>query len=387
MSHDRARQDRGMSPEPFTIAIPQAAIDDLHARLDRARLAPDFGNDDWSYGVPGTYLAELVAHWRDVYDWRAAEADMNRFHHFRVTIDGIPIHFVHEPSPNPDAMPLVLTHGWPWTFWDFRYVIEPLREHFHVVVPSLPGYGFSAPLQTTGVNPPRIAELWVRLMTEVLGYERFGAQGGDWGAIVTSYLGHAHAEHLHGVHLSMPMLLGVNRSALTAADYGPGEEGWFEKMQTRMRAASSHVAVHTADPQTLAHALNDSPVGLLAWLVERRRNWSDNDGDVEQAFTREHVLSTVSIYWLTQTIGSSMRLYAETFRCGMQLLHDRVPNVEAPTAIAVFPKELIFMPRRLAERHTNLRRWTVMPRGGHFAPSEAPDALVDDVVAFFSSLR
>lgn len=385
-------------PERFEIAVDDGDLSDLRDRLTRTRWADDPGNDDWRYGTNGAWLGALVDYWRDGYDWRRHEAAMNRFEHYRVVLDQVPIHYLHRRGNGPRPLPLVLTHGWPWTFWDFAEMIEPLADPaasggdpadaFDVVVPSLPGYTFSTPLRRPGVTVRTTAGLWVRLMDEVLGYGRFGAHGGDWGASVSAQLGHEFAEHLIGVHLSLPVLFHVSYySGLSAEDYGPDEEGWFDKMQTRMASAASHVAVHSQDPQTLAYALNDSPVGLASWLLERRRLWSDHGGDVFEALSQDTLLTGVMLYWLTGCIGSSMRYYWENWRQSVRLAHDRIPALEAPTAIAVMPNDLVFVPRRLAERYTNLAQWTVMPRGGHFAAAEEPDLLVEDIRRFFRPLR
>ena len=384
--------------EQFRIEIPDAALDDLRARLRHPRWPLDPGNGRWQYGVPRPWLEELVEYWRDGYDWRAHEAAMNRYDHFRVTLDDVPLHFLYRRGIGPAPTPLILTHGWPWTFWDFAEVIDPLADPgahggdpadaFDVVVPSLPGFGFSTPLDRTDVTVRETARLWVRLMTEVLGYERFAAHGGDWGASVTAQLGHEFPERMIGVHMSLPVLLGVSYySGLHADDYGPDEQGWFERMQRRMRTAESHVAVHTRDPQTLAYALNDSPVGLAAWILERRRAWSDHDGDVFDALSRDFLLTNVTLYWLTESIGSSMRYYWDTWRERERLVHDRQPAIEVPTGIAVFPNDLVFVPKRLAEQYTNLVQWSVMPRGGHFAAAEDPDLLVDDMRGMFRPFR
>ncbi len=387
-----------MTPERFTIAIPQSTLDDLRERLARTRWPLDPGNEDWRYGTNRAWLADLVAYWRDGYDWRAHEEAMNRYNHFKVVLDDVPVHFVHRRGVGPSPMPIILTHGWPWTFWDFAGVIDALADPgahggdpadaFDVVVASLPGYGFSVPLERTGVTVRTTAALWVRLMRDVLGYDRFAAHGGDWGASVTAQLGHEFPEHMIGVHLSLPVLMRVSYySGLSAADYAPEEAGWFERMQKRMATAASHVAVHTADPQTLAYALNDSPVGLAAWILERRRAWSDHTGDVYDALSRDFLLTNVTLYWVTESIGSTMRYYWENWRQSVRVVHDRTPAIEAPTGIAVFPNDLVFVPRRLAETHTNLVHWTEMPRGGHFAAAEEPDLVVDDIRAMFRRLR
>ena len=388
----------GPAPERFAIAVPDEELAELRRRLERMRWPLDPGNDDWRYGANRRWLEELVAYWRDGYDWRVHEAAMNRFEHFQVTLDDVPVHFIHRRGVGPSPLPLILTHGWPWTFWDFAAMIDALADPaahggdaadaFDVVVASLPGYGFSVPLERTGVTVRVTARLWVRLMREVLGYDRFGAHGGDWGAAVTAQLGHEFPQHLIGVHLSLPVLLRASYySGIAPEDYGPDEQGWFERMQQRMATAESHVAVHTRDPQTLAFALNDSPVGLAAWILERRRAWSDHRGDVFDALSRDFLITNVMLYWLTGSIGSTMRFYWETWREQVRLVHDRLPAIEVPTGIAVFPNDLVFVPRRLAERYTNLTRWTRMPRGGHFAAAEQPALLVEDLRAFFRPLR
>jgi pimeloyl-ACP methyl ester carboxylesterase len=382
-----------MTPEPFEIHIDGALLEDLRGRLARTRFAPDFGNDDWRYGVPGGYLAELVEYWHTQYDWRSHEAAMNEFSHFRVELEGVPIHFLHQPGNGPAPIPLVLTHGWPWSFWDFRDVIGPLSDPgahggdpadaFDVVVPSLPGFGFSSPLTRTGVNLGFVAGLWDRLMRECLGYERYGAQGGDWGALVTATLGHRHADHLYGVHESLIGLLGFDYASVGPDAFGEGEEGWWDNVVAKSSTIGSHMAVHSSDPQTLAYGLHDSPAGLLAWMIERRRAWSDCDGDVESVFSRDDLLTLASLYWLTGTIGTSMRFYWENARAPFEPVHDREPACETPTGFAVFPRDVLLVPRRLAERHANIVHWSVMPRGGHFAPAEQPDLLVQDIRTFF----
>ena len=389
--------DSTTKAEAFQIDISEAALGDLRDRLGRSRFAADFANADWSYGTNGSYLRALIDYWHDGYDWRRHEAAMNGYANYRVSIDGIPIHFIHEPGRGPRPMPLVLTHGWPWTFWDYEKLIRPLADPgsyggdpadaFHVVVPSLPGFGFSTPLEVQGVHWGRTAELWVSLMREVLGYERFAAQGGDWGAIVTAELGHRFAEHLHGIHLTLP----GHPAFLTRMrpdDAGPGEADWAARQASRRHAITSHMAVHSADPQSLAYALNDSPVGLAAWLVERRRAWSDCGGDVERCFSKDDLLTNLSIYWLTQSIGTSLRFYKESMgRYRWKPAHDREPAIQSPTGIAVFLGELMLLPRKTAERAANLVHWSVFDSGGHFAPAEQPERLLEDIRSCFRKLR
>lgn len=370
----------------------------MQRRLRATRWAEDFGNDDWRYGVERGWLAEMVSYWSDEFDWRAQEATINRLPHYRTEIDGVPIHFVHVRGGGPDPVPLVLTHGWPWTFWDWKDVIGPLADpgahggdpalSFDVVVPSLPGVGFSTPLRTTGLNARRVAELWVKLMREVLGYRRFAAGGCDWGAIVTAELGHAHAEHLTGVWLTLPMLPGVNLRELAPEAFAP-EERWMVQRAAEARPViQSHRTVHQYEPQTIAYALADSPTGTAAWIWSRRRDWSDCGGDVLSAFDRDFLCTTASIYWLTGTIATSLRLYWEQFTpAPPPPLHDRERVIDVPTGFAVFPKELLMLPREMASRLTDLRRWSVMPRGGHFAPSEQPQLVARELRAFFGDLR
>lgn len=383
-------------PVPFTIDIPQADLDDLRRRLLATRFAPEIPGDGWKYGVDRSWLQSMVSTWANEYDWRTHEAQMNSYPNFRVEIDGIPIHFLHIRGKGPNPRPLIATHGWPWTFWDMRGLIEPLtnpasvggrpEDSFDLVIPSLPGFAFSNPLQTHGVNVRRVAELWVKLMRDCLGYDRFGAYGGDWGAIVTSELGHAHAQHLTGVYMSLPVIPGVNRRELAPDAFGPDEDWMVRRTAEVDWLIRSHVTVHTHDPQTLAYALADSPVGTAAWIWERRRAWSDCDGDVESVFSRDELITLASIYWLTGAIGPSLRIYFEHFNGGWPPLHDRIPIVEAPTGFAIFPKELVLLPRSVAAKYSNLHRWTLMPKGGHFGPAEQPLAVAAELTAFFGSL-
>jgi pimeloyl-ACP methyl ester carboxylesterase len=385
-----------MHIEPFQVAIPDADLDDLRARLERTRWSPEYANDDWRYGARGDYLRELVAHWLTRFDWRAQERAINAVAQFRTSIDGIPIHFVHVRGKGPRPIPLLLGHGWPWTFWDLKKVIGPLSDPaahggdpgdaFDVVVPSLPGYAFSTPLTVPGINFWRTADLWVQLM-ERLGYPRFAAQGGDWGALVAAQLGHKHADRLIGVHLHFctPLTAFAGR-LLDASEYGD-EPHLFEHNTRFQRDERGYASIQSTRPQTLAHALDDSPVGLCAWLVEKRRSWSDCGGDVERVFTRDELLTTVCLYWLTRSFGSSARFYYETAHHPWRPSHDRQPVVEAPTGVARFPRDVIVMPRRWIERYYNLQRYTEMPRGGHFAPMEEPALLVDELRSFFRPLR
>lgn len=386
-----------MEPQTFEPDLPAEVLADLRDRLVRARWPQVIGEDSWRYGVPGSWLREMVEYWADGWDWSIEAERMRRWQHHRAVIDGVPVHWLHAPAARPDAPPLVLTHGWPWTFWDFRDVIGPLsrpEDHggdpadaFDVYVPSLPGFGFSTPLRTAGVDVARVAELWVSLMTDVVGVDRFCAHGGDWGALVTAQLAHAHADRLVGAHLAMAFVPGIDRSSLPAEAWAD-DEGWMvERNVESQPLIRSHVTAHTLDPQTLAYGLVDSPVATAAWIWERRRNWSDCGGDIESVFSREHLCTTAALYWCTGAITSSLRLYHEQFTGSWTIVHDRTPRLEAPTAVAVFPKDVVHLPRSVLEQHCDLRRSTVMPRGGHFGAAEQPELLVEDLRAFFRALR
>jgi pimeloyl-ACP methyl ester carboxylesterase len=389
-----------MHCEPFTVAVPQADIDALHARLAATRWAPEWANDDWSYGVNGTYLRELVRYWREDFDWRTQERAINTFAQFRTEIDGVPIHFVHvrgKGAPGgPAPRPIVLTHGWPWTFWDFRQVIGPLADPaayggdpadaFDVVVPSLPGFTFSTPLPTAGIGYRETAALWVQLM-HGLGYDKFFAHGGDSGAFVSAWLGHAHAEAVSGIHLNFPVIPGVGYGAFDPAEFPPEERAMFDAQDVEGRH-HTHLMVHIHEPQTLAWAMHDSPAGQAAWMLHRRRAWSDCHGDVESRFDRDTLLTHLSLIWFTDSFAQSLHFYrASGFHQGMPLAHSRQPAIPVPTAIAVLPRELAHLPRSLVAAHCDLRQWTVFPSGGHFAAAEEPERIVADIRHFARPLR
>jgi pimeloyl-ACP methyl ester carboxylesterase len=391
-------------PHPIHFRVEQTAIDDLMARLRRTRWSPEIENSQWEYGTNGAFLKDLVAYWQRDFDWRKQEAEINRHAHFRLDIiEGVPIHFIRERGKGPAPMPLILTHGWPWTFWDWHQLIGPLTDParyggdpadaFDVIVPSLPGYGLSAPLSRAGITASAVAELWHKLMHDVLGYRRFSAAGGDWGSFITWEMGRRYADSVTGVYLSTPPLWhagGVEN--LRSEDYSASEAGWLEKTRRKWQTVVSHLTVHSRDHQTLAWALNDSPVGLAAWLLERRRSWSDCKGDLYSRYTRDFLLTNVCLYWFTQSIASSMQLYAEEFRTGAiagdSFVGSTPPaRIEVPTGIGVYPEEIVLLPRKLCERAANLVHWSVLPEGGHFAPAEAPETYVRELRTFFRSLR
>ncbi|MFN0096257.1 MAG: epoxide hydrolase family protein [Dehalococcoidia bacterium] len=382
---------------PFTINVADDVLIDLRERLLRTRWPGDFANDDWAYGVSETYMREVVDYWLNGYDWRAQERAANQYRQFMVEIEGAPIHFVYEKGKGPNPIPIILTHGWPETFWEYNQMIGPLtdparyggdeRDAFDLILPDLPGYGFSSPLTRPGVSPQKTADLWDTLMRGVLGYERYGLGGGDWGAIVSGMQAHKYGDHIIGLHFTMPSVPGVALNTLTPADYGPGEGDWHERMTTRMIPAASHVTVNRLDPQTLAYSWNDSPVGLASWLIERRRNFGDTNGNVESRFSKDFMLTTTMMFWVTQSFGTASRYYWEHAHDPWRPVHNRKPVIEVPTGFAVFPKELLFMPRAVAARETNLVHWSLMPEGGHYGPSEAPAHLVEDLRLFFRRFR
>jgi microsomal epoxide hydrolase len=389
-------------PEPFTVAVPEERLARLMRRLADTEWAPDFANDDWAYGVEGTYLRELVDYWQHSYDWRAMERSINAFPQHRVELGGVPVHFIHQRGAGPRPLALILSHGWPWTFWDLSRVIGPLSDPaayggdqadaFDVVVPSLPGFGFSTPLTQPGWNFWRTADLWVQLMSDVLGYERFGAQGGDWGALVSAQLGHKYAGRVIGVHLTNAIPLDLfNRERpwdlggpIPADVIDPGRRA---ALVARQRRIASHVAVHVCDPQTLGWALHDSPVGLLAWLLERRRAWGDCNGNVESRFPKDFMLTTAMIYWAGGGFVTSARYYREAAAYPWSPSHDRRPVVESPTGITFLAPDSGPGPTAYHREYFNLTYHRSWPRGGHFAAWEEPDVVVEDIRATFRPLR
>jgi pimeloyl-ACP methyl ester carboxylesterase len=383
---------------PYLVEIPQNVLDDLSLRLANARWVDDFANDDWRYGANVAYLKELVDHWRHRYDWRRTEARINALPNFRTEIDGVPIHYIHVRGNGPAPLPLMLNHGWPWTFWDYQKLIGPLSDPashggdpadaFEVIAPSLPGFGFSSPLTKTGANFWTTADLWVSLMAE-LGHDRFATQGADWGALVSAQLGHKYAARLIGLHVQLLSPLGFFTGERGSApeDFAPEEQHYQARNARFGTQESGYMHLQSTKPQTPSVALNDSPIGLLAWIVEKRRTWSDCHGDVETRFSKDDLIDTVMIYWLTGTFATSARYYYEARNSPWQPSHDRMPRVEAPTAVAVFPSEVVLHARAWAERTYNVKRWTVMPAGGHFGPMEEPALLIDDLRAFFRCYR
>jgi pimeloyl-ACP methyl ester carboxylesterase len=380
---------------PFRIHVPDEEIDDLIARLARTRFPDEIDGVGWDYGTSLAYLKDLVEYWRDDFDWRAQEQRLNRFDHFKTNIDGLDLHFIHQRSERADAMPIVLSHGWPGSFIEFIELIGPLSDPgrygadaddaFHVVVVSLPGFGFSDKPRVPGYTPERMADAIAALMAR-LGYDRYGAQGGDWGSRVSRFLAINYADHVAGLHLNFCQAgppPGTEPRALSAEDLTPAERAGLAAREAFMAEGRGYFELQSTKPQTVGYALNDSPAGLAAWIVEKFQSWSDSNGDVERSFTKDELLTNVSLYWFTQTATSSARIYYEQRHAAPQM----DPKVTVPTACALFPKELIAPPRAWAENAYNLTRWTEMPRGGHFAAMEEPELLIEDLREFFRDLR
>jgi pimeloyl-ACP methyl ester carboxylesterase len=372
-----------MSIEPFEVSVDPAAVADLRERLARTRWPEQETVDDWSQGIPLAYTQELCRYWSDGYDFGFADR-INAFPQFRTQIDGLGIHFLHVRSPHEGALPLLLTHGWPGSVVEFLKVIEPLTnpadpaDAFHVVVPSLPGYGWSDKPTEPGWNVHRIARAWDELMG-VLGYDRYGAQGGDWGAMVTTSLGQQRPERLVGIHVNMAV---VGPDESTFGDLTPTEQKTLEDLGEHAKTGMGYSSQQSTRPQTLGYGLADSPAGQCAWIAEKFWNWTDCDGHPEQALTRDEMLDNISVYWFTNTAASSARLYWEAFKT---MNSEEVP---LPSGISVFPREIVRPSRRWAEkRFTDLRWFTELDRGGHFAAFEQPATFVDEVRGFFLVVR
>ena len=375
--------------KPFRIAVEDDVLDDLKARLRMTRWPEAELVDDWSQGAPLKWIQEVCRYWAEDYDWRRREAQLNRFVQFTTEIDGLDIHFVHARSPHPEAMPLIITHGWPGSIVEFHKVIEPLTnptvhggtaaDAFHVVCPSLPGFGFSAKPTTTGWGVDRIAAAWTVLMDR-LGYTRYGAQGGDWGSAVTTSIGARDPEHCVGIHITLAMGSAPKTDGEPTSEearaikgikhYADWDSGYSKQQSTR--------------PQSVGYGLTDSPAGQAAWILEKFWAWTDCDGHPENIFSRDELLDNVMFYWVTATAASSARLYWESFGPGRRSAN----QVTIPTGVAVFPKEIVTPVRRWMEaRYTNICHWSEMPKGGHFAAFEQPGLFVDDVRAYFGTLR
>ncbi len=369
---------------PFDITVAEEVLVDLHDRLGRTRWPDQIPDTGWEYGTNLAYLQELCAYWRDEYDWRTHEARLQAWDHFATEIDGQRIHFIHAPSPVEGARPLLLSHGWPGSVVEFLSVIDPLRDPeahggsaedaFHVVAPSLPGYAWSGPTTDRGWDPKRIALAFVALMDR-LGYDGYLAQGGDWGSMISTQIGLLDPDHCAGIHLNMLIAVPGPDDVLTEE-----EQSAMADAMTIMGDGAGYQAIQGTRPQTLGYGLHDSPAGLAGWIAEKFHAWTDNDGTIESAVSRDDLLTNITTYWVTGTINSSTRLYYEAKKSGLFGLQGA--KVEVPSAGAVFPGEILRASRRFAERIYNIQHWSTFDRGGHFATLEEPDLVVEDIRAF-----
>jgi pimeloyl-ACP methyl ester carboxylesterase len=380
---------------PFRVEVSDADLADLRERLGRTRWPDAETVDDWSQGVPLGYLRELCRYWAEGHDWRATEARLNAFPQFRTEIDGLGIHFLHVRSPHPDALPLVVTHGWPGSVVEFLKVIGPLTDPtahggaagdaFHVVCPSLPGYGFSDKPARPGWNVQRTAGAWMQLMAR-LGYQRYGAQGGDWGTSITTSIGQQDTDHVVGIHLNPPI---AAPDPATFDDLTETERSALAALEQAQEWGSGYAEEHTTKPQTVGYGLVDSPAALCAWIVEKFWGWTDNDGHLDDVLTRDEVLDDVALYWFTATGASSARMYWESFRQVSEWFTRSTDDiVTVPTGCSIFPKENPRPSRRwAARRYTDIRQWHELDKGGHFAAFEQPAVFVDELRSFFRPLR
>jgi len=405
--------------QEFTIHIPDAALADMYDRLRRTRFPRDYANENWEYGFPTSYLRDVVDYWLNGYDWRQTEQAMNAMaSHYKTTIDGVPIHFLVKKGTWPKPVPLLLHHGWPWTFWDLRKVMGPLADpaahggnaadSFDVVLISLPGFGFSTPLTKTGVNFHTTADLEHTLMKDILGYQKYATAGGDWGALIAEQHGHKYEQDVIGVYTHLPIQLSHYQATrpdvppgiaynhavgiVEPSEYGPDEKGWYERGQLFIGAEGGYGAIQLTRPQTLGESLNDSPAGQLAWVGEKRYFWGlPTRGPGIEALEKVHpeqdLVTNASIYYLTQTATSSARYYRECILNSWKPSHNRFPVVGAPTAVSIYLGEIFINPRKWTEKYVNLQQYRVHEKGGHFAPVEVPDIYVDDIRTFFAKFR
>jgi microsomal epoxide hydrolase len=380
-------------PVPYSLRFDESVLADLQARLARTRWPDEPPLEPWSTGTSVEYLKKLVDYWRHGFDWRVQESALNRFRQYTVAMDRVDLHFIHEPGVGPDPMPLLLSHGWPGSVFEFLKFIPLLtdparfggdaRDAFTVVAPSLPGYTLSFKPGQPRFGVEEIAETFAVLMTDVLGYARYGAQGGDWGAFVTSRLAHRHPERLHGIHLN---LLAVRRDPKMLENPSFEERVFLGELEHWLKEETGYQWIQGTRPQTLAYALSDSPVGLAAWLVEKFRAWTDNQGSPEDALTRDEMLAGITLYWATGAIGSSFWPYHARMHRPWPIPDGA--TIDVPMGYAAFPREIVRPPRSVAQRmYTDIRRWTKMERGGHFAALEQPAALAQEIREFFRPLR
>jgi microsomal epoxide hydrolase len=379
--------------KPFEINIPEATLTDLQERLKRTRWTDSVEGAGWGMGTNANTLKELVAYWQTDYDWRKHEAALNQFKQFKAEVDGVSIHFIYERGKGPNPTPIILTHGWPDSFYRFHKIIPMLtdpekfggkaNESFDVIVPSLPGFGFSERKSMTG---EAVADLWAKLMTEVLGYKQFTAAGGDLGTDVTKTLAIKYPEAVTGIYLTD---VGFPNGTEDFASLSPAEQQYAGQCQQWWYTEGAYNMLQSTKPQTLGAGLNDSPVGLAAWIIEKFYLWGDNHGNIEIRFSKDELLTNIMIYWVTETINSAIRMYLENTRAIYATGYGPKPvvKVETPTGVASFPGEMVVLPREWAARNVNLQHFTVMPEGGHFAALEVPELYAGDLRMFFGAMK
>ena len=393
---DNQLANDGSSIIPFEIVVPDAAISDLKTRLQNTRLPDQISETTWEYGTDKTYLTELIDYWENEFDWKEQERTLNEFDHFKTEIDEIEMHFIHQRSEHPDAIPLMIVHGWPGSISEFSKIIDPLvdpvayggsaSDAFHVITPSLPGFGFSSAPTQPGYSPEKIAHILAALM-EKIGYQRYAIAGGDWGAIINRYLAFNYPDRLIGLHSNM-MLAGPPTDREQRADVTQVEETARAARGAYMQNERAYQQIQGSKPQTLGYGLNDSPTGLAAWIVEKFHGWTDMPqgatGYLDNHFTKDELLTNIAIYWFTGTITSSTRIYYENSKTPIET---PLGFINVPTGAAIFPAEIFVTPRAWAEAAYDLRHWSVMSEGGHFAALEKPDLYLNDLQIFFRLLR
>jgi epoxide hydrolase len=374
-------------PEPFRVSVPDVVLADLHDRLGAVRLPGAIAGAGWDQGTSLDYLRELLAYWREEFSWRRQEERLNQLDHFTEDIDGQRIHFVYQRSGQPGALPVLLAHGWPGSIVEFLDVVGPLTAPgagelaFDLVIPSLPGYGFSGPTTEPGWHPRRIAAAFTELLRR-LGVERYGVQGGDWGSIVAANMADLAPGRVAGLHLNF--LAAPRPEGLRTASLTPEDQARIQDMRRWQDAETGYSAIQGTRPQTIGYALEDSPAGLAAWIVEKFRAWSDCGGDIERSFTKDQLLTNITLYWVTATATSSARLYYEMRQAGRAAVP--AAPITVPTGVAQYPGEITRTPRDWAERRYNITHWAELPRGGHFAAMEVPDLFAADIRQFFSTV-
>jgi pimeloyl-ACP methyl ester carboxylesterase len=379
-------------PQPYKIHIDGDVLSDLEMRLSRTRWPDEIPGAGWEYGTGLAYLKKLVSYWRDHFDWRSQEAELNRFEQFMVSLDQVDLHFIHEPGKGPNPLPLLISHGWPGSVIEFQQLIPMLtdperfggdpQDSFTVVAPSLPGYTLSFKPNQKRFSVEQIAKVYGELMTGILGYERFGAQGGDWGSFVASRLAYDLPDSLYGIHLN---LLAIPRDPALFANPTEAEANYLEELSHWTNEEIGYQWIQGTKPQTLSYGLTDSPVGLAAWIVEKFHSWTDCGGDLDSYLSRDAILANIVLYWSTGAIGSSFWPYYARIHGPWPIPVDE--RIETPTGYVEFPKEILRPPRSLAERFYNIKRWEVKEKGGHFAALEQPAILAEEIRAFFRQFR